>query len=146
MKQSVKVLLVLLAIVAMFSIRMAFAQDVMPAHEAEAPSIDQIVSGIMQMFGTWVIAYLVNIARTKWNVIPGSWMLVVVVNVLGLAVSALQSWLQIPGHSWILSFFATFGSVFISQLIAQSNRVTGSAQYQLSSIPIVQKLLGNSGT
>jgi hypothetical protein len=120
-------MVLLLVVVGM---RMAYAQTGAVA----PPSIDQIVSGLMQAIGTWIIMYLVNIARVKYNIIPGSIFLVIVLNVLGLAVSWLQSYLSVPGHSWVLSFFATFGAVFASQLQAQLNDKVGPAQYKFGPV------------
>lgn len=128
------ILFVVLVLLAAF----AFAQ-VPTTDGAEVPSIDQLVSGIMQMVGTYLVAYIVNIARAKWGVIQGSVFLIVVVNVLGLAVNWLQAFLGVPGHSWLLSFFATFGAVFISQVIAQLNTKTGPAQYVLGTAQTPQK-------
>lgn len=120
-------LIILVMLVSVVSIKVVYAQSGTP----EPPSIDQIVSGLMQAVGTWLVAYVVNMLRVKFGIIPGSVFLVIVVNVIGLGISWLQAFLGIPGHSWILSLFATFGAVFLSQMQAQLNGKSGPAQYMI---------------
>jgi uncharacterized membrane protein YdjX (TVP38/TMEM64 family) len=126
LKRSLVLVAMFAALVCVLAVKVVYAQT----GQVEPPSIDQIVSGAMQAFGVYAIAYLVNLLRVKFNIIPGSVFVMVIVNVIGLAVSWLQSYLAIPGHSWILSMFATFGAVFLSQAQAQLNGKTGAEQYK----------------
>jgi ACR3 family arsenite efflux pump ArsB len=103
--------------------------------DASLPSIDQIVGMIMSAVGTWLVAYVVNLLRVKFNIIPGSIFVTLLVPVIGLGVSYLSTLLAQAGNSWFVSFLATLGSVWLSQVIAQLNLKTGPTQYLVPGIP-----------
>ena len=100
----------------------------------EPMSIDQIVAGLMSAGGTYLVAYLVNLARVKWNIIPGSVFVAILVPVIGMAVSYLVTLLSQPGNSWLISFLATLGSTWLSQVIAQLNSKSGPVQYTINAL------------
>lgn len=97
------------------------------------PGIDQVVAALMSAGGTYLAAYLVNMARDKWNIIPGSVFVMIIVPALGAGISYLTSLMAAPGNSWLISFLVTFASTWLSQVIAQLNDKTGPAQYMLTS-------------
>lgn len=119
-------LLIMLAVVA---VKIAYAQS----GEPEPPGIDQLVQSIMAAGGTYLVAYLINFARVKWNIIPGSIFVTILVPLIGLAISYLTSLLGAPGNSWIVSFLATLGATWLSQVQAQLNARSGPSQYLIGS-------------
>ena len=119
-------LFIMLAVVA---VKVAYAQS----GEPEPPGIDQLVQSIMAAGGTYLIAYLINLGRAKWGLMPGSIFVTILVPLIGLAVSYLTSLLGAPGNSWIVSFLATLGATWLSQVQAQLNARTGPSQYVIGS-------------
>ena len=98
-------------------------------------SIDQAVAAFMAAVGTYLAAYLVNLARVKWNIIPGSIFVAILVPLIGAGISWLTTLLGNPGNSWLVSFLATLGSTWLSQVIAQLNSKTGPLQYTIGPAP-----------
>jgi hypothetical protein len=95
------------------------------------PGISEIVGALMSAGGTYLAAYLVNMARVKWNIIPGSIFVTLIVPALGAVISYLIGLLEAPGNSWLMSFLVTLGSTWLSQVVAQLNSRTGAEQYLL---------------
>ncbi len=117
--------LVLVAMLVVVGIQLVYAQTDTPP----PPGIDQLVQSIMAAGGTYLVAYLINLARVKWGLMPGSIFVTILVPVIGLAISYLTSLLGSPGNSWIVSFLATLGATWLSQVQAQLNTRTGPSQY-----------------
>ena len=97
-------------------------------------SIDQLVAMLMSAGGTYLVAYLVNLARVKWNIIPGSVFVTILVPVIGMGISYLVNLLGQPGNSWLISFLATLGSTWLSQVVAQLNSKIGPVQYTIKAL------------
>lgn len=119
--------LMLMLMITVLALRIAYAQTDAPV----PPSIDQLVEAIMSAGGTYLIAYLVNLARVKWGIVTGSVFVGILVPVIGFGVSYLMNLLSGGSNSWLVSFVATLGSVWLSQLQAQLNAKTGAVQYKL---------------
>jgi len=98
-------------------------------------SIDQAVAAFMAAVGTYLAAYIVNLARVKWNIIPGSFFVAILVPLIGAGCSYLTTILGHPGNSWLISFMATLGSTWLSQVVAQLNSKTDATQYVIGPAP-----------
>lgn len=99
-----------------------------------APGIDQIVSSLMAAGGTYLAAYLVNYMRVKWNIVPGSIFVMLLVPALGALISYLVGFISQPDTSWLIRFLVSFISVWLSQVIAQLSPETGAKQYLISNM------------
>lgn len=117
--------LVLAVMLTVIGLKVAYAQDGTP----EPPGIDQLVQSIMAAGGTYLVAYLINLARVKWGLVSGSVFVTILVPVIGLGISYLTSLLGAPGNSWLVSFIATLGATWLSQVQAQLNTRSGPSQY-----------------
>lgn len=105
------VLLALMPVLAVLTIKIAYAQ----AGEPEPPGISQIVEGLMSIVGTWAVAWVANKIRIA---LGGSAdvFLAIIVPLIGLGVSWLVGQLGEPGNSWLISFLMTLGATWLDQL------------------------------